>query len=80
MLARIERGMAETHNPEIESAPAALTIEQLAGTDLVIGILADLSADDFAQLRADLRTIPGAPRWLVKCEIPRKSIRTGTVI
>ena len=52
---------------EVDSAPqqAAQEIGQIDSADLVVGIVADLSQEDFAQVCGALRTLPGSPRIVV---------------
>lgn len=51
----------------MDSAPqqAAQEIGQIDSADLVVGIVADLSQEDFAQVCGALRTLPGSPRIVV---------------
>lgn len=52
---------------EVDSAPqqAVQEIGQINSADLVVGIVADLSHEDVAEVCAALRTLPGNPRIVV---------------
>ncbi|HEV2224831.1 MAG TPA: hypothetical protein VGR84_17705 [Candidatus Acidoferrales bacterium] len=52
---------------EVDSAPqqAVQEIGQIDSADLVVGIVADLSQEDVAEVCGALRTLPGSPRIVV---------------
>jgi glucosylglycerate synthase len=60
---------------EADSAPqdARQSIEQIDSADLVVGILADLSQEEVAEVCDALRTLPGSPRIIVLQSHPAPS-------
>ena len=52
---------------EVDSVPqqAVQDIGQIDRADLVVGIVADLSQEDVAEVCCALRTLPGSPRIVV---------------